>query len=32
MTLARTDGEMFVSCDYNYNHFVILKLNGAAFD
>lgn len=32
LTLAHTDGEMFVSHDYNYNHSVILKLNSVVFD
>lgn len=32
VTLAHTDGEMFVSGDYNYNHSVILKLNCVVFD
>ncbi len=32
VTLAHTDGEMFVSRDYNYNHSVILKLNSVVFD
>ena len=33
VTLAGTDGEMFVSSDYNYNHSVIPKRSGgAAFD
>lgn len=32
VTLVHTDGEMFVSHDYNYNHSVILKLNCVVFD
>lgn len=32
VTLALTDGEMFVSRDYNYNHSAILKLNSVVFD
>lgn len=33
VTLAGADGEMFVSCDYNYNHSVTPKQSGgAAFD
>lgn len=32
MMLAHTDGEMFVSRDYNYNHSVLLKLNSVVFD
>lgn len=32
MKLAQTDGEMFVSHDYNYNHSVLLNLNSVVFD
>lgn len=30
--VTHTDGEMFVSRDYNYNHSVILKLNSVVFE